>query len=154
MVRREVRTCAFVITGGPQSSSSGSNTSSIVFPSDLFLMNRPRDSKGRYVRTSSQNLIKIPTYLYEGRNNPTINSTERYQRTHIGSSSTWIPKEFIGETIDDEEILARNPKDPISEEVQEGQPLEILNPPLVQKPENTTFSLVGDSNFVNFIDPA
>ena len=80
-------------------------------------MNRPIDSKGRYVRTSSQNLVKIPTNLYGGRNTPTTNSTERYQRTHIGSSSTWKPKEFIGETIDGEEILARNPKDPISKEV-------------------------------------
>ena len=31
--------------------------------------------------------------------------------------------------------------------------MEILNPPLVQKPNNTTFSLVGDPKFVNFIDP-
>ena len=50
-----------------------------------------------------------------------------------------------------------SPKDPIVEEIQEGQPLETLNPPLVQKPKkpnNTTFSLVGDPNFVDFIDPA
>ena len=32
--------------------------------------------------------------------------------------------------------------------------MEILNPPLVQKPNNTTFSIVGDPNFINFIDPA
>ena len=116
-------------------------------------MNIPGDSKGRYIRDNSQNLIKIPTNLYEWWNNPTTNSTERYQRTHIGSSSTWRPKDFIGETIDGEKILAGNPKDPIYEEVQEGQPLEILNPPLVHKLNNTTFSLVGDPNFVNFIDP-
>ena len=30
--------------------------------------------------------------------------------------------------------------------------MEILNPPLVQKPHDTNFSLVGDPNFVNFID--
>ena len=113
----------------------------------------PRDYKGRYFRTSSQNLIKIPTNLYGGWNTPITNSTERNKRTHIGSSSTWKPKDFIGETIDGEEIMAGNPKDPIPEEVQEGQPLEILNPPLVQKPNDTTFSLVGDPNFVNFIDP-
>ena len=77
-------------------------------------MNRRRDSKGRYVRTSSQNLIKIPTNLYGGRNTPTTNSAERYRRTHIGSSSTWKPKYFIGETIDMEEILAASPKDPIA----------------------------------------
>ena len=47
-----------------------------------------------------------------------------------------------------------SPKDPIAEEIQEGQPLETLNPPRVQKLNNTTFSLVGDPNFVDFIDPA
>ena len=117
-------------------------------------MNIPRDSNGRYVRTISKNLVKIPTNLYGGWNTPTNNSVERYRRTHIGSSSTWKPKEFIGETIDSEEILAGNIKDLIYEEVQEGQPLQILNPPLVQKPNDTTFSLVGDPNFINFIDPA
>ena len=54
-----------------------------------------------------------------------------YQRTHVGSSSTWKPKYFVGETIDKEEILAGSPKDPIAKEIQEGQPLETLNPPLV-----------------------
>ena len=78
-------------------------------------MNRPRDSKGRYVRTSSQNLVKIPTNLYGGQNTPTTNSTKRYQRTHVGSSSTWKPKEFIGESIEGEEIPGGSPKDPIAE---------------------------------------
>ena len=32
--------------------------------------------------------------------------------------------------------------------------METLNPPLVQKPNDTTFSLVGDPNFINFIDHA
>ena len=31
--------------------------------------------------------------------------------------------------------------------------MEVLNPPLEKKPNDTTFSLVGDPNFVNFIDP-
>ena len=31
--------------------------------------------------------------------------------------------------------------------------MEILNPPLVQKPNNTTFTLVGDPKFFYFIDP-
>ena len=55
-------------------------------------MNRPMDSKGRYVRTSSQNFIKVPTNLYGGRNTPTTKSAERYQKTHIGSSSSWKHK--------------------------------------------------------------
>ena len=77
-------------------------------------MNIPRDSKGRYVRDNSKNFIKIPTNLYGGWNTPTTNSTEWYRRTHIGSSSTWKPKYFIGETIDDEEILVGSRKDPIA----------------------------------------
>ena len=31
--------------------------------------------------------------------------------------------------------------------------METLNPLLVQKPNNKTFPLVGDPNFVDFIDP-
>ena len=108
-------------------------------------MNILRDLRGRYVRTSSQKIVKIPTNLYGGQNTPTINSTERYRRTHIGSSSTWKPKEFIGEAIEDKEILTGSSKEPIPEEVLEGQPLEVLNPPLAQKPNDTTFSLVGGS---------
>ena len=78
-------------------------------------MNRPRDSKGRYVRVNSQNLIIIHTDLYGGRKTPTTNSAERYRKTHIGSSSSWRPKYFIGETLDREEILVGIPKDPIAE---------------------------------------
>ena len=44
-------------------------------------------------------------------------------------------------------------KEPISEEVREGHPFESLNPPLVPKPNDTTFLLVRDPNFFNFIDP-
>ena len=50
--------------------------------------------------------------------------------------------------------MAGGAKDLISEEIQEDQPLEISNPPLVLNPNNTTFSLVGDPNFVDFVDPA
>ena len=87
-------------------------------------MNKPRDFKGIYIKMSSQNLIKIPINLYGGRNIPTTKSIERHLRTHIGSISTWKPKYFIGETIDGQEILVGSPKDPIDEEIQEGQPLE------------------------------
>ena len=50
--------------------------------------------------------------------------------------------------------MAEGPKYPIPEEVQEDQPLETLIPPLVSNPSNTTFSLVEDLNFVDFVDPA
>ena len=50
--------------------------------------------------------------------------------------------------------MAGGPKDLISKEIQEDQPLETSNPPLVLNPNNTTFSLVGDPNFIDFVDPA
>ena len=50
--------------------------------------------------------------------------------------------------------MVGSPKDCNAEEIKEGQPLETLKPPLVQNPNNTTFSLVGDPNFVDLIDPA
>ena len=49
--------------------------------------------------------------------------------------------------------MEEGPKDPVPEEVQEDQPLETPSPPLVSNPINTTFSLVGDPNFVDFVDP-
>ena len=117
-------------------------------------MNRPINLKGRYVRTSSQNFVKIPTNLYGGCNTQTTKSMERYQRTHIGISSTCKPKEFIGESIEDKEILTGSSKEPIPEEVIEGQTLEVLNPPLVKKSNDTTLSLLWDPKFVNLIDTA
>ena len=50
--------------------------------------------------------------------------------------------------------MAEHPKDPVPKEVQDDQPLETPIPPLVSNPINTTFSLVGDPNFVDFVDPA
>ena len=50
--------------------------------------------------------------------------------------------------------MAEGPKDPVPEEFQEDKPLETPSPPLVPNPINTTFSLVGDPNFVDFVDPA
>ena len=58
------------------------------------------------------------------------------------------------ESIKAEGTLTRVPKDPIPEEVQEDQPLETSSPPLVSNPINTTFSLVGDLNFIEFVDLA
>ena len=118
-------------------------------------MNRPRDSKGRYIRTSSQKSIKIPTNIYGGHATPTTNSFEKYWKTHVGSSSSWRPKgNLIGGAIEGREMLAGSSKDPIPEGFLEGQPLEALKPPLEKKPNDTNFSLVGDPNFVNFIYPA
>ena len=56
--------------------------------------------------------------------------------------------------MEGEGTLVEGPQDPIPEEVQEDQPLETPSAPLVSNPINTTFSLVGDTNFVDFVDPA
>ena len=50
--------------------------------------------------------------------------------------------------------MAEGPKDLVPEEVQEDQPLETPSPSLIPNPINTTFSLVGDPNLVDFVDPA
>ena len=50
--------------------------------------------------------------------------------------------------------MVEGPKDPIPKEVQEDQPLETPISPLVSNPINKTFSLIGDPNFVDFVDPA
>ena len=115
-----------------------------------------RDPQGIFVNTGK--CIEVPTNYCRGRNFPTTNSPEMYRKTPIGSSSTLKPQEtpleyLTREAIEGEGTLEKGPKDPISEEIQEDQPLEISNPPLVLNPNNTTFSLVGDLNFVDFFDP-
>ena len=77
----------------------------------------------------------------------------------IGSSSTLKPKETLSgdltrEAIEGEGTLAGGPKDLIPEEVQEDQPLGTSNSPIVLNPNNTLFSLVGDPNFIDFVDPS
>ena len=120
-------------------------------------MSRLRDPQGRFVETGK--LIEISTNFSRGRNTPTTNSAERYRKTPIGSSSTQKPKETLSgdltkEAIEGEGPLAGGPKDLIFEEIQEYQPPEISNPPLVLNPNNTTFSLVGHLDFVDFVDPS
>ena len=120
-------------------------------------MSRIRDPQGRFFKTKK--VIEVPTNYCRGRNSPTTNSSERYRNMPIGSSSTLKPKESLledltREAIEGEGTLAKCPKDHVPEEVQEDQPLETPIPPLVPNPINTKFSLVGDSNFVEFVDPA
>ena len=120
-------------------------------------MSRLRYPWGRFFNT--EKLIKIPTNFCRGRNSPTTNSPERYRKTPVRGSSTQKPEETLSgdltrESIEGEGTLTRGPKDPIPKKVQEDQPLGISNPPLVLNPNNTTFSLVGDPNFVDFVDPA
>ena len=117
-------------------------------------MSRVRYPQGRFVKT--RKVTEVFTNYRRGHNSPTTNSLERYRKMPIGSSSTLKPKEtlledVIGEAIEGEGTLEKGPKDPIPEEVQVDQPLETFSPPLVSNPINTTFSLVGDLNFVDLL---
>ena len=83
-------------------------------------MSRLRDPQGRFVKTGK--LIEIPTNFHRGCNTPTTNSTERYRKTPIGSSSTQKPKDtfsgdLTGEAIEGEGTLEGGPKDLIPKEV-------------------------------------
>ena len=128
-----------------------------IFFSLKFFLSTLRDPQGIFVNTGK--LIEVPTNYHMGCNSPTTNSLERYRKTPIGSSSSLKPKETLSgyltrEAIEGEGTLEGGPKDLIPEEVQEDQPLQTSIPPLVSNPINTTFSLVGDPNFVDFVDPA
>ena len=92
-------------------------------------MSRLRNPQGRFVKIGK--LIEIPTKFHMGRNTPTTNSAERYWKMPIGIISTQKHKETLlgdltREAIEGGGTLAGGPKDLISEEVQEDQPLEIL----------------------------
>ena len=85
-------------------------------------MNKLRDPRSIFVKIGK--LIEIPTKFYGGRNTPTTNLAERYQKMTIWSSSTQKPKETLsgdltGEAIEGEGTLLGGPKDLIPEEAQE-----------------------------------
>jgi hypothetical protein len=61
-------------------------------------MNKPRDPKGRYVKTNPKLPTKVPSNLFGGRNTPSINSAERYQKVQVGDSSTQKDKKVSEET--------------------------------------------------------
>jgi hypothetical protein len=44
-------------------------------------MNRPRDPKGRYIKSKLDLSIKVPSDLFGGRNVPLIRFADRYQKT-------------------------------------------------------------------------
>jgi hypothetical protein len=110
-------------------------------------MNKPRDPKGRYIKTKPKLPIKVPSNLFGGRNTPPINSIERYQK--IGVSSTQRAKEVSEETKTGDTIEQKIETSTVVG--QEARPLEPSS-----EPTNTTFSFSppsGDSNFVDIIDP-
>jgi hypothetical protein len=59
-------------------------------------MNKPRDPKGRYIKTKPNLSTKVPSNLFRGRNTPPINSIGRYWK--VGVSSTQRAKEVSEET--------------------------------------------------------
>jgi hypothetical protein len=116
-------------------------------------MNKPRDPKGRYVKTNPKLPTKVPSKLFGGRNTPSINSAERYQKVQVGDRSTHKAKEVSVETRTEETIEHKIETPTI--ERKEVKPLEPSNFSS-SKPTNTTFSFLppsGDSNFIDIIDP-
>jgi hypothetical protein len=59
-------------------------------------MNRPRDPKGRYIKSKSDLSTKVPFDLFGGRDIPLIKSADRYRKT--GASSTQRDKVVSEET--------------------------------------------------------
>jgi hypothetical protein len=110
-------------------------------------MNRPRDSKCRYVKSKSDLSTKVPSDLFGGRNVPLINSADRYQK--IGASSTQRDKVVSEETNTGSTIEHKIEASVILR--QEARPLKPST-----EPNNTTFVLLppsGDPNFEDIIDP-
>ena len=64
-------------------------------------MSRIRDPQGRFIKT--EKFIEVSTNCRRGRNSPTTNSPERYQKMPIGSSSTLKPKDSLLEYLTGEE---------------------------------------------------
>ena len=118
-------------------------------------MNRLRYRQGRFIKIGKA--IDISTNFSRGRNTPTTNSPERYRKTPEGSNSAWKPKETLPRditkgTIEGEGTLTRGPEHLIPGEIHKDQPLVTSSSPLVTKPKDTTFSLVGSPNFVDLVD--
>jgi hypothetical protein len=110
-------------------------------------MNKPRDPKGRYIKTKPNLSTKVPSNLFGGRNTPPINSTDRYQK--VGVSSTQRAKAVSEETKTGSTIEQK-----IEASIVVGQEARPLGPSL--EPTNTTFVFSppsGDPNFVDIIDP-
>jgi hypothetical protein len=59
-------------------------------------MNRPRDPKGRYIKSKSDLSTKVSFNLFEGRNVPLISSTDKYRKA--GARSTQRDKVVSEET--------------------------------------------------------
>jgi hypothetical protein len=53
----------------------------------FYFMNKPRDLKGRYVKTNPKLPTKVPTILFGGRHTTSINFVERYQKVKVGDNS-------------------------------------------------------------------
>jgi hypothetical protein len=121
----------------------------MVFFVFLFFsfMNRPRDPKGRYIKSKSDLSTKVPSNIFGGRDIPLIKSVDRYRKTR--ASSTQRDKIVSEET---------NTGSTIEQEIEEsiilGQEAIPLEPSA--EPNNTTFDFTpppGDPNFEDIIDP-
>ena len=106
-------------------------------------MNKPRDPKGRYIKTKINLPIKVPYKLFGGRNTPPINSIDRYQK--VGVSSTQRAKEVSEETKTESTIEHK-----IETSIVVGQEARPLEPSA--EPKNTTFVFLPPSQDPNLVD--
>jgi hypothetical protein len=71
-------------------------------------MNRPRDPKGRYIKTKLDLSTKVPFDLFGGRNILLINSTDQYQKSRVISTQrakTISEESKTGSTIEQNKTL-------------------------------------------------
>ena len=67
-------------------------------------MNKPRDPKGRYIKTILKLLTKVPSNLFGGRNTTSIKYVERYHKVQVGDSLIQKDKNVLEETKTGETI--------------------------------------------------
>jgi hypothetical protein len=125
----------------------------VVFVLFFSFMKKPRDPKGRYVKTNPKIPTKVPSNLSGGRNTPSINSAKRYRKVQVGDSSTQKDKNVSEETRTEETIEKKvdTPKI-VGHEVKPLKPSNFSS----SKPANTTFAFLPPSrnyNFIDIIDP-
>jgi hypothetical protein len=102
----------------------------VLFLFLFSLMNRPRDTKVRYIECKSDPSTKVPSNLLGGRKISLINFANRYRKK--GASSTQRAKVVFEETKTGSTIEQKIEALVIVE--QEARPLEPC-----AKPKNTTF---------------
>jgi hypothetical protein len=106
-------------------------------------MNRPRDPKGRCIKSKLDLSTKVPSDLFGGRNVPLIKSVDQYRK--IGVSSTQRAKIVSKETK-----TGSTRKEKIEAPIIVGQDTRPLEPST--KLNNTTFVFLPPLGHPNLVD--